>query len=115
MHGDKSLAALAVWAYKVPDGTMHHVVWLGRDSWMRFKSRKYRALPRIREGRIVAGLTLTHVNDVGVNFFENDLYFVDTDDRFHLVSQGDCLIEYNDLVLKSNTKLGYCTTTPFKI
>ena len=36
---------LAVWACVVPPPVMKHAVLLGRDSWMRFKIRSYRALP----------------------------------------------------------------------
>ena len=44
-HNDSRSASLAVWAFIVPDGTMHHALLLGRDSYMRFDRRTYRTLP----------------------------------------------------------------------
>ena len=37
--------SLAVWACVVPPPVMQHAVLLGRDSWGRFNTRSYRALP----------------------------------------------------------------------
>ena len=44
-RADKPTCSLAVWACVVPPSVMQHAVLLGRDSWMRFKSRSYRSLP----------------------------------------------------------------------
>ena len=47
---------LTVWACVVPPSDMQHAVFLGRDSWMRFKTRSYRSPPpRPSDGRMVLG------------------------------------------------------------
>ena len=46
--------SLAVWACVVPPSVMQHAVFLGRDSWMRFNTRSYRALsPRPLDNRVL--------------------------------------------------------------
>ena len=78
---------LSVWCYFVPDGTMRHSVLLGRDSWMRFKTRSHRTLPRTScDEPVLGGLTLER-GDSGVPAFTLD--DVDNTDRFHLVYSGD--------------------------
>ena len=44
-HEKEPTYSLAVWACVVPPPVMQHAVLLGRDSWMRFSTRSYRALP----------------------------------------------------------------------
>lgn len=45
---------------------------MGENGRMRFKGRKFRTLPRIREGDLRAEVKFTRMYDVGETFFEND-------------------------------------------
>ena len=88
LHDDRPTAALAVWAYIVPDGTMQHPVLLGRDSWTRFKNRQYRILPCPAGSRPLAELDLVYIP-----FYRNRSYLPDPQvpspaERFHLVYAG---------------------------
>ena len=47
--------SLAVWACVIPPSVMQHAVLLGRDSWMRFNTRSYRA------HRVFGELTLSRL------------------------------------------------------
>ena len=48
-------SSLAVWACVAPPSVMQHAVLLGRDSWMRFNTRSYRAMtPRPHDNRVSA-------------------------------------------------------------
>lgn len=76
---------------------MPYPLLLGKDNWIWFKSREYRALPSTREGRLLPELTLTHVYNVGAIFCKNDLNIVETDVKFHLVYQSDCAIDLCDV------------------
>lgn len=67
-------ASLAVWAYVVPGGAIHHDVLLGRDSWMRFIDRSYRTLASKRPGdRVFGELTLAHHKQSGAEAFVRDV------------------------------------------
>ena len=66
-HEKEPTCSLAVWACVVPRSVMQHAVFLGRDSWMRFNTRSYRALPpRPLENRVLGELTLSHHATTGV-------------------------------------------------
>ena len=67
------MCSLAVWACAVPPSVMQHAVRLGRDSWMRFNTRSYRALP-------------PRPNDKGMSGYATDPTV--TDDGFHLLYDG---------------------------
>ena len=88
LHGDKPTAALAVWAYIVPDGTMQHPVLLGRDSWMRFKNRQYRILPCPAGSRPLAELDLVYIPFYGNRSYLPDPQVPSPAERFHLVYAG---------------------------
>lgn len=77
----------------VLDGTMHHAVQLGRDSWILFKICKNHALPHTREVRLLVEFQFSHFHNVGATFPENDLNVSDTDGTFHLVYQGDYAVD----------------------
>ena len=52
---------------------MQHAVLLGRDSWMRFNTRSYRALlPRPVDNRVLSELKLSHHAITGVAAFADD-------------------------------------------
>ena len=52
---------------------MQHAVLLGRDSWMRFNTRSYRALPpRPHDRRVFGELTLSHHAKTGVSAYAMD-------------------------------------------
>ena len=52
---------------------MQHAVLLGRDSWMRFNTRSYRALPpRPLDNRVLGELTLPHHITTGVAAYTGD-------------------------------------------
>ena len=63
-------SSLAVWACVAPPSVMQHAVLLGRDSWMRFNTRSYRALPRRpHDNRVFGELTLSHHATSGVSAY----------------------------------------------
>ena len=62
-HNNTPSASLAVWIYIVPNKTMRCPLLLGRDSWMRFHSRSYKALASKSHGRVLGDLTLSHTFD----------------------------------------------------
>lgn len=62
---------------------------------MCFRSREYHTLPRTREGRLLAELTLSHVDDIQETFSESDLG-MDGDAKFHLFYQGNYAIDLCD-------------------
>ena len=60
-HENEPTCSLAVWASVVPPSVMQHAVLLGRDSWMRFNTRWYRALPPgPLDNRVLGELTLSY-------------------------------------------------------
>ena len=60
--------SFAVWACVLPPSVMLHAVLPGRDSWMRFNTRSYRALPpRPHDRRVFGELTLSHHAKTGVS------------------------------------------------
>ena len=64
---------------------MQHAVLLGRDSWMRFNTRSYRALPpRPHDNRVFGELTLSHHATTGVSAYAIDP--TETDGVFSPVS-----------------------------
>ena len=66
-HEKEPTCSLAVWACVVPPSVMQHAVLLCRDSWMRFNTRSYRALPpRPLDNRVLGELTLSHHATTGV-------------------------------------------------
>ena len=60
---------------------MQHAVRLGRDSWMRFNTRSYRALP-------------PRPNDKGMSGYATDPTV--TDDGFHLLYDGTVGVTLSD-------------------
>ena len=77
-----------MWACVVPPPVVQHAIVLGRDSWMCFNTRSYRALPpRPLDNRVLGGLTLSHHATTGVA-----AYVVDpaaSNGAFHL--RYDCI------------------------
>ena len=68
---------------------MQHAVLLGRDSWMRFNPRSYRALPpRPHDNRFFGELTLSHHATTGVSAYAIDP--ITADGGFHLLYDMHC-------------------------
>ena len=66
---------------------MQHAVLLGRDSWMRFNARSYRALPpRPHDHRGSGELTLSHHATTGVSAYAIEP--IAADGGFHLFYDG---------------------------
>ena len=66
---------------------MQHAVLLGRDSWMRFNARSYRALPpRPHDHRGFGELTLSHHATTGVSAYAIEP--IAADGGFHLFYDG---------------------------
>ena len=87
--------SLAVWACVVPPSVMQHAVLLGRDSWMRFNIRSYRALPpRPRDSRVFGELTLSHHATTGVSAHAIDP--IAEDGGFHLLYEGTVGVTLSD-------------------
>ena len=87
--------SLAVWACVVPPSVMQHAVLLGRDSWIRFNTRSYRALPpRPHDYRVFCELTLSHHATTGVSAYANDT--TATDGGFHVLSDGTVGVTLSD-------------------
>ena len=64
---NKPTCSLAAWTCVVPPPVMQHAVLLGRNSWMRFSTRSYRALPpRPLDNWVLGELTLSHHATSGV-------------------------------------------------
>ena len=74
---------------------MQHAVLLGRDSWMRFNTRSYRALPlRPPDNRVLGELTLSHRATTGLA-----VYAVDpaaSNGAFHLRYDGATGVTLSD-------------------
>ena len=90
LHNGAPSASLAVWMYLVPNATMRCPILLGRDSWMRFRSRSYRTLPHTSDGRVFGELTLAHINDDSDS--GASAYIRNRDDlevAYHLTYEGD--------------------------
>ena len=74
---------------------MQHAVLLGRDSWMRFNSRSYRALPpHPHDHRVFGELTLSHHATTGVSAYAIDPIAADGD--FHLLYDGTVGVALSD-------------------
>ena len=74
---------------------MQHAVLLGRDSWMRFNTRSYRALPpRPHDNRVFGELTLSHHATTGVSAYAIDP--TATDGGFYLLYDGAVGITLSD-------------------
>ena len=72
-HEKEPTCSLALWACVVPPSVMQHAVLLGRDSWMRFNTRSYRALPpRPFDNRVLGELTLSHHATAGIAAYAVD-------------------------------------------
>ena len=66
---------------------MQHAVLLGRDRWVRFNTRSYRALPpRPHDNRVFGELTIYHHAKTGVSAYAIDP--TGTDGGFHLLYDG---------------------------
>ena len=66
---------------------MQHAVLLSRDSWMRFNTRWYRALPpRPHDNRVRGELMLSHDATTGVSAYAIDPTV--TDGGFHFLYDG---------------------------
>ena len=94
-HEKEPTCSLAVWACVIPPSVMQHAVLLSRDSWMRFNTRSYRALPpRPPDNRILGELTLSHHATTGV-----EAYAVDpaaSNGAFHLRHDGTTGVTLSD-------------------
>ena len=76
--------SVTVWAFVVPPSVMQHAILLVRDSWMRFDTRSYPALPpRLHDNRVFGELTLSHHATTGVGAYAIDP--AATDGGFHLL------------------------------
>ena len=74
---------------------MQHAVLLGRDSWMRFNTRSYRALPPSPPDNRVSGeLTMSHHATTGVAAFAVNP--AATDGSFHLLYDGTIGVALSD-------------------
>ena len=62
-HNSTPSASLAVWMYIVPNETMRCPLLVGRDSWMRFRSRSYQTLSPHPDGHVFGELTLSLCDD----------------------------------------------------
>ena len=72
---------------RVPPSVMQHAVLLGRDRWMRFNTRSYRALPpRPPDNRVFGALTLSHHATTGASAYATDP--TATDGGFYLLYDG---------------------------
>ena len=90
--------SLAVWACVVPPAVMQHIVLLSRDSWMRFNTRSYRALPpHPLDNRVLGELTLSHHATTGVAAYAVDP--AAPNEAFHLRYDG-------------TTGVTFCRTSP---
>ena len=84
-----------MWAYVVPPSVMRHAVLLGRDSWMRFNTRSYRALPpRPHDSRVFGEVTLSHHAKTGVSAYAIDP--IAEGGGFHLLYGGTVGITLSD-------------------
>ena len=80
--------SLAVCTSVVPPSVMQHAVLLGRDSWMRFSTRSYCALPpHPRDDRALGELTLSHLATTGVSAYAIDP--TASGGGFHLLYDGN--------------------------
>ena len=87
--------SLAMWACVIPPSDMQHAVLLGRDSWMRFNTRSYRALPpRPHDIRFFGELTLSHHATAGVSAYAIDP--TAQDGGFHLLFDGTVGVTLSD-------------------
>ena len=67
---DEPTCSLTLWACVVPPPRMQHAVLLGRNSWVRFKTRSYRVIPpRPRDNQVLGERTLFHHATTGVAAF----------------------------------------------
>ena len=72
-----------------------HAVLLGRDSWMRFNTRSYRALPpRPHDNRVFGELTLSHHATTGMSAYAIDP--IAADGGFHLLYDGTVGVTLSD-------------------
>ena len=87
--------SLTVWACVVSPSVMQHAVLLDRDSWMRFTTRSYRALPpRPHDSRVFGELTLSHHATTGVSAYTIDP--IAADGGFHLLYEGTVGVTLSD-------------------
>ena len=79
----------------VPPSIMQHAVLLGRDSWMRFITRPYRALPpRPHDMRVFGEPTLSHHATTGVSAYT--IVPTATDGGFHFLYDGAVGVTLSD-------------------
>ena len=94
-HEKETTCSLAVWACVVPPSVMQHAVLLGRDSWMPFNTRLYRALPsRPLDNRVLGELTLSHHTTTGVAAYSIDP--AASNGAFHLRYDGITGVNLSD-------------------
>ena len=87
--------SLAAWACVVPTPVMQHAVLLGRESWVRFNTRPYRALaPRPLDNRVLGELALSHHATTGVAAYAVDL--AATNGGSHLLYDGTTGVALSD-------------------
>ena len=87
--------SLRVWACVVPPSVMQRAVILGRDCWMRFKTRSYRTLPsRHHDNRVSGELKLSHQATTGVSAYAIDP--TATDGGFRLLYDGTVGVTLSD-------------------
>ena len=78
---------LAVWACVDPPSVMQHTMLLGRESWMGFNTRSYRALPPRRRDKGVFGqLTSSHHATTGASTY--DIHPTAKGGGFHIFYDG---------------------------
>ena len=81
-------ASLAVWMYIIPKETMRCSLLLGRDGWMRFRSRSFQTFSPQPDGRVFGELTLSLCDD---NLGSAAAYIRNhevSDAAYHLVYDG---------------------------
>ena len=107
LRGDRSTASLAVWAYIVPESAMSHAVLLGRDSWMRFNSRRY---SRPSDDSRFGELVLAQHSDRGAKAYARDPSAVGT--AFHLRYAGPTGVSLSHMPKMLEVNLVRCSGAP---
>ena len=107
LRGDRSTASLAVWAYIVPESAMSHAVLLGRDSWMRFNSRRY---SRPSDDSRFGELVLVQHSDRGAKAYARDPSAVGT--AFHLRYAGPTGVSLSHMPKMLEVNLVRCSGAP---
>ena len=92
---NQQTCSLTVWACVVSPSVMQHAVLLDRDSWMRYTTRSYRALPpRPHDSWVLGELTLSHRSKTGVSAYAIDP--IAEVGGFHLLYEGTVGVTLSD-------------------